>query len=700
MKNREITDHIKEAEQLCYIGKDEEAILKIYNVIEEIASSNMQESIVTVLNLLVSSVEKKDFVLAADYLEYGIKPYLLGEEIPDTIIYGDLINIPFVSDKVFYLSTCTEELSLCINNTTEIIRLNSAVSPEHEAKVIIENMNLKENTPVVCLFFFCTGLLADMILNSLASDAKRIIYEPDKKILDFINSSTDRIDSTQEEKQIAERIKHIADNKKTTIFVDISMDEFKKYLSQSVDYRGLSGLVFGINSGYRHAFPDVCLEFIRAIDFFRKDTLMNINTVNRFKDEYLEVIFRNLNVCKRVNLAYELAKVIPRNTPAIIVSAGPSLNKNIDVLKQAKGHMIIIAVDTAVRFLLEKDIIPDLTISIDPVKPAEYYTDDRAKEIPCIIDICANPDIVRKQKGRIFLLASNQYLTDLFDLLNKPYKKNQPGGGSVATVAFALLYDLGIKKIILVGQDLASENGKTHAGTTNEGELGELYVEGIYGSTVRTRSDWYAYLNWFETAIKALNEANEPIRVIDATEGGALIHGTEIMTLQEAINEDVAERGDFQKIDFGKEIEKFGYFFNESEYENICACHKKKVTELKLLKNDAESVIRICKRLKNDIEKGIASDSYINKQKKIIQKIHERYLSSIWHFMINQYLSGTIIGTVSSLSLREGNNVEKELNGIEILEVSFEKIIYVIKRLIENTEKYMYLLEKENNEKK
>jgi hypothetical protein len=696
MKNLEIIDHIIEAENLCYNGKNEEALFKINTVIEEIASGNMQESIVTVLNLLVSAVEKKDFVLAADYMEYGVKPYLLGEEIPDTIIYGDLINIPFVSDEVFYLSTCTDELAICINNTTEVIRMNSAVSPEHEAKTVFENMNLKDNTPIVCLFGIGTGILADLILNNLSTDAKLIIFEPDRKILDFINGSVGRTDSTQAETKIAERIKSISDNKNTTIFVGISMDEFKKYLSKSVDYRGLSGLVFEINSGYRHAFSDICLEFIRAIDFFRKDTLININTVNRFKDEYLEVLFRNLNVCRRVNLAYELAKVIPQSVPVIIVSAGPSLNKNIEVLKQAKGRMIIIAVDTALRFLLEKDIVPDLTISIDPVKPAEYYADDRAKEIPCVIDICANPEIVKKQKGRIFLMASNQYLTDLFDLVKKPYKKNQPGGGSVATVAFALLYDLGIKTIILVGQDLASENGKTHAGTINEGELGELSVEGIYGGTVRTRPDWYAYLKWFETAIKSLNEANENIRVIDATEGGALIHGAEIMTLKEAINECVDEKDISQEIDFGKEIEKLPYFFNESEYENICACHKKNVTKLKLLKNDAESVVRICKQLKNDIEKGKVSDLCINKQKKTIQKIHERYLSSIWHFMINQYLSGTIIGTVSSLSLKEGDSLEKELNGIELIEISFEKIIYVIRRLIDNTEKYMFLLEKKS----
>ena len=62
---------------------------------------------------------------------------------------------------------------------------------------------------------------------------------------------------------------------------------------------------------------------------------------------------------------------IPREMPAIIVSAGPSLNENIEELKKAKNKAFIIAVDTAMKPLLRNGIIPDMYAIIDGTKPLE-----------------------------------------------------------------------------------------------------------------------------------------------------------------------------------------------------------------------------------------------------------------------------------------------------------------------------------------
>ncbi|MFN3411341.1 MAG: 6-hydroxymethylpterin diphosphokinase MptE-like protein, partial [Exilispira sp.] len=50
----------------------------------------------------------------------------------------------------------------------------------------------------------------------------------------------------------------------------------------------------------------------------------------------------------------------------LVISAGPSLNDKIDLIKKIQKNVYIIAVDTALRFLLKNDIIPDLVIAIDP----------------------------------------------------------------------------------------------------------------------------------------------------------------------------------------------------------------------------------------------------------------------------------------------------------------------------------------------
>ena len=61
----------------------------------------------------------------------------------------------------------------------------------------------------------------------------------------------------------------------------------------------------------------------------------------------------------------QFVDVIPRNIPAIIVAAGPSLNKNILELKRLKGRAFIIAVDTAIKPLLNAGIIPDMYAVVD-----------------------------------------------------------------------------------------------------------------------------------------------------------------------------------------------------------------------------------------------------------------------------------------------------------------------------------------------
>ena len=76
--------------------------------------------------------------------------------------------------------------------------------------------------------------------------------------------------------------------------------------------------------------------------------------------------------------------------PAFIVSAGPSLDKNIDELKNIKGRGVIMAVDTAIKPLLKKGIVPDIVASVDPHKPLELFEIEGVQNIPMLVDIDYN----------------------------------------------------------------------------------------------------------------------------------------------------------------------------------------------------------------------------------------------------------------------------------------------------------------------
>ena len=61
------------------------------------------------------------------------------------------------------------------------------------------------------------------------------------------------------------------------------------------------------------------------------------------------------------------------------------------------------------------------------------------------------------------------------------------------------------------------------------------WVEGNYEEKVPTQTDLYSFLNWYVETIREFKEHVKDFRVINATEGGAKIDGTEVMTLKEAI---------------------------------------------------------------------------------------------------------------------------------------------------------------------
>lgn len=230
-----------------------------------------------------------------------------------------------------------------------------------------------------------------------------------------------------------------------------------------------------------------------------------------------------------------------KNDTAILVSAGPSLAKNIHLLKEAKNKAFIIVVDTAVKPVLKAGVRPDLIVTIDPTKPEELFMyQDKLVDIPMVTILKASGNIINKYKGKLFF----SYDWDLF--FDRLYDKDDyvsiclDTAGSVANNAMSFLLKCNFKNIILIGQDLAYSNNKTHVSGAFDSEdkieikEGGKYIEikDIYGNTVTTGLDMDHYRVWFENIIKASPEYN----IIDATEGGALIEGSKLMTFAEAID--------------------------------------------------------------------------------------------------------------------------------------------------------------------
>ncbi|MDD5759119.1 MAG: DUF115 domain-containing protein [Desulfobulbaceae bacterium] len=233
-------------------------------------------------------------------------------------------------------------------------------------------------------------------------------------------------------------------------------------------------------------------------------------------------------------------------TPAILVAGGPSLNKNIHLLEQAKNKAVIIAVDAAAPPLLARGVKPDFVGSID-MQPLTYEKyGDHASDLAGVSLVCApwvTPKVPKflNVERVLWLFSHNDMERWLNSLLGG--KLTFPGAGTVAQLNFYTAILLGCSPIIFVGQDFAFSEDQSHAdnivlSSTKEvqkqlNENNELHhVPGTLGGTVITNRAYLGMKHTFEETIRT-----NPNTYINATEGGAHIEGTRVMPLHHVLAE-------------------------------------------------------------------------------------------------------------------------------------------------------------------
>jgi hypothetical protein len=230
-----------------------------------------------------------------------------------------------------------------------------------------------------------------------------------------------------------------------------------------------------------------------------------------------------------INLLYDKFK----GRPAVIVATGPSLKKNMHLLKDLYDKALIISVDASFKFLMANGIKPHMVTSLEREHEVELFFDGFETEEVKDVYMTACPvlfnHVYESYAGPQIIVYRN------FD----HFKWLEIDRGildiklSSSNMAFKVAEALGCDPIILVGQDLAyGDDGETHATEvpfSSEGE-GIFYVKGNVAEKVKTNTGWYNFLKAYEVDI-----AQHKGRVINCTEGGAYIPGTHIASLAETL---------------------------------------------------------------------------------------------------------------------------------------------------------------------
>lgn len=238
-----------------------------------------------------------------------------------------------------------------------------------------------------------------------------------------------------------------------------------------------------------------------------------------------------------------------KGIPAVLVATGPSLDKNVELLREVNDKALIIAVETSLKPLLKRGIEPHIVCTGDP-QEANYrhVKGTYAPNTYLVVEPQAPPKSITEWTGRTFIASFGDCMMQWVEKVVGEVGRLK-SWGSVATMAYDIALKAGADPIVFIGQDLSFPEGRTYAKGTyfededrNKNTVEELREKGIYliekadiyGNTVYTNKQMYSYCNYFHARF-AEPEARKR-RLINATEGGILKDGVQIMTFREAID--------------------------------------------------------------------------------------------------------------------------------------------------------------------
>ncbi|EDO9747940.1 DUF115 domain-containing protein [Campylobacter jejuni] len=425
-------------------------------------------------------------------------------------------------------------------------------NPEQE---LLENLTLFQNKykkyPVLFFYGFGNGMFYKTLCEN-KNHKHIIVFEDELEILALALHLFDFSKELKNEKLILFHTPNITTAQLTTLFM-------YEHIQKSVK-------IFNL---FIHS--DFYLKFYsRQIQELNKKLIENIRFIVLAKgnDPYDSIIgikhmLNNLPKLLNHGVFQNFLKARKQKVKnAIIVSTGPSLTKQLPLLKKYANKATIFCADSAYPILAKHNIKPDYVCMLE--------RDD-------IVSKCFDNDFKEFDQGILFIISSVVH-QEVIDFLEKNSRKyilvHRPlhfavslnlkefgyigVGASVANMAYELAASLRHENIILIGQDLAyAKDGSSHPKEHifgNEGEKirGEVYTLAYGGEKqVRTQLTWNLFRQAFEKDIFWAKEKLK-INTYNCTEGGARIEGTIEKPFKEMcetlLKEDLKKPFDLPKI--------------------------------------------------------------------------------------------------------------------------------------------------------
>ncbi len=564
---------------------------------------------------------------------------------------------------------------LCVLKDGKTIQMDSLYDSSSLLDVWFETLGEEWDLSTKTIMYgMGSGIYVRKYLKAARNDCSIVVHEPSETIFRTVLENFDLSDL-------------FADTRVRLVFWPMyyGKEDFRSFYHREVlEYKDMGSMKVTFYLNYPRLFDRDSIDFSNgikdAIDYVLADQVVS----ERFGEDYNRNTFNNITLLTESYSYKDLVEAMPEDIPAIVVAAGPSLDKNIHELKKAKGKCVIISTDTALKPLALAGIEPDIADIMDGKKDARYLSEESSRRVPLLCTLRSGDTFINLHEGmKFFTDYYCDHIKDFMDREKIPFP-HLPTGGSVANSCFGIAEAFHCKTIILVGQDLAYTGDKTHSAVTVRGakhtavEDLEHPVMGvdINGDPIRTSLEFKVYKEWFEHEILTHPE----LKVIDATEGGIKIEGTELMTLKDAIERECNVSFDFKEV-----LAKAGPLIPDDKKQKYIDYISKipgHLTELRrMIKVSLSDYISMRKLVVSDMYNTPQFKSTYKKTKDMGKKIEESPIIEYVNYQLRER-SSELLDSVNKLEKDEKSDLiaacdlsEKYLN--DMLEAISELEPYV-----------------------
>ena len=349
-----------------------------------------------------------------------------------------LLNLPCLTNDIQLTETQLQEPNLTYNG----FPLHSEIGAELEAKKLFTES--KTDSLSIHIIF---GMGLGYLFKEFATNTKGsvILYEPN---LEILRVTLELVDFSEE-------------LSKGNVKLASDFQELDQVFVQVYQYQSEVFLLF--LDSYKTLFGGEIAPLLTQAELVKGMFKEDLCSMQKRGLEYLQTVIKNLSHSLEATPLKEL-KDIYKGKTALVVSAGPTLDVNIETIKKNRDNVVIFCVGTAFKALANNGITPDFLNIVEMIDCSSQVKGYDLTDINLIFAPSTNEStqILKAKSKFIFPAASTragQYWSQLTGIDTTEYVSK----GTVSYEALSSAKMLGFKKIILIGQDLAFINNSCYS---------------------------------------------------------------------------------------------------------------------------------------------------------------------------------------------------------------------------------------------